>query len=577
MAQAGLTARVSARCPTRRWTPGTRAGAGCAASCCARSTTTGTSSSRCSTGSSGPSAGGVDAASRSTPLTTLAAMRRGPAARRRPRLRCSPGPVVGADPPRARTPCCRGRPVTAAELRARADAALAEGRHGDAVVDGFRALAVRQVERGRLDDAPGATAHEVAAALGAAYPAAARPRSTRSAALFERVLYGDRPATPGPGRGRPGARRRAGGAAVSRAGGWVRERRSAALVVAAALVAAVVAVLVLGPRRRAHAGPPSTPTTPAPTGRAPWPACWPTGASTSPWSAAPTRSRRPAPERATTVVVTSAERLGAQHQPPAARRHARRRPGRGRPGAGHPGSLGVVGAGRCRSSSTGRAGAGCADPAYDGLRLEVDPPLAYAGPGGCFRGEGGALLAEPRPGLVLLGRRAGAHQRPGAARRQRRRRRCGCSGSDDRLVWYVPDARRPGRRRRRQPGHAAPPVAAPRPVARSAWPRVALVLWRAPPARPAGHRAAARSSSRPSRPPAAGAGSTAGPATAPTPPRRCAPPPGPALAERLRLPPGRRPDAAGRATSPGTLDRPVDERRRAARPDGAPRRPPTTT
>ncbi|MGB0099118.1 MAG: DUF4129 domain-containing protein [Nocardioides sp.] len=84
--------------------------------------------------------------------------------------------------------------LTAAELRRRADLALAEGRNGDAVVDGFRALAVRQVERGRLDDLPGATAHEVATAVGAAHPDA-RAHVDRTAALFDAVRYGDRPAT----------------------------------------------------------------------------------------------------------------------------------------------------------------------------------------------------------------------------------------------------------------------------------------------------------------------------------------------------------------------------------------------
>ncbi len=84
--------------------------------------------------------------------------------------------------------------VSAAELRSRAERALAEGRHADAVVDGFRALTVRQVERGRLDDAPGATAHEVAGSLSSAYPHQ-RSRVDGSARLFEAVLYGDRPAT----------------------------------------------------------------------------------------------------------------------------------------------------------------------------------------------------------------------------------------------------------------------------------------------------------------------------------------------------------------------------------------------
>ena len=84
--------------------------------------------------------------------------------------------------------------VSAAELRARAEAALAEGRHADALVDGFRALTVRQVETGRLEDAPGATAHEVAGALGTAYPGQ-RTRVDHGAWLFDSVLYGHRPVT----------------------------------------------------------------------------------------------------------------------------------------------------------------------------------------------------------------------------------------------------------------------------------------------------------------------------------------------------------------------------------------------
>lgn len=87
-----------------------------------------------------------------------------------------------------------GEVVTAAELRRLAEQALADERYADAVVEGFRALAVRQVERGRLDDLPGATAHEVAVALGAAFPDA-RAAVDGTAALFDAVLYGDRPAT----------------------------------------------------------------------------------------------------------------------------------------------------------------------------------------------------------------------------------------------------------------------------------------------------------------------------------------------------------------------------------------------
>lgn len=135
---------------------------------------------------------GVDAASRLTPLTALAAMVVGlvlagalaallSRARRSARSRREQRAVLASEP------------VSAARLRARADAALADGRYADALVDGFRALTARQVERGRLDDLPGATAHEVAGALAASYPDQ-RERVDGSAALFERVLYGRRPA-----------------------------------------------------------------------------------------------------------------------------------------------------------------------------------------------------------------------------------------------------------------------------------------------------------------------------------------------------------------------------------------------
>jgi len=95
---------------------------------------------------------------------------------------------------RARNAVLTDETVTARELRERAERALAEDRFADAVVDGFRALAVRQIERGLLDDLPGATAHEVAAAVGAAHPGQ-RQRVDGTAALFDSVLYGDRPAS----------------------------------------------------------------------------------------------------------------------------------------------------------------------------------------------------------------------------------------------------------------------------------------------------------------------------------------------------------------------------------------------
>jgi len=93
-----------------------------------------------------------------------------------------------------------GRPVltdehaTAADLRARAERALAEERYADALVDAFRAVAVHQVERHRIDDLPGATAHEVAVALAEAFPGQGADVH-RCAGLFDLVLYGGRAAT----------------------------------------------------------------------------------------------------------------------------------------------------------------------------------------------------------------------------------------------------------------------------------------------------------------------------------------------------------------------------------------------
>lgn len=84
--------------------------------------------------------------------------------------------------------------VTAREWRERAEQALAEQRHSGALVDAFRALVARQVERGRLEAAPGTTAHEVTQALRSAYPDRAAEMS-EGARLFDLVLYGDRSAT----------------------------------------------------------------------------------------------------------------------------------------------------------------------------------------------------------------------------------------------------------------------------------------------------------------------------------------------------------------------------------------------
>ncbi|GAB2887082.1 DUF4129 domain-containing protein [Nocardioides pacificus] len=95
---------------------------------------------------------------------------------------------------RAEGPVLTGETVTAAQLRRRAEEALARGDDALALVEGFRALTVRQIERGVAPDSPGATAHEVALILASVHPR--RDAALHEAAdLFDRVLYGHHSAT----------------------------------------------------------------------------------------------------------------------------------------------------------------------------------------------------------------------------------------------------------------------------------------------------------------------------------------------------------------------------------------------
>ena len=77
--------------------------------------------------------------------------------------------------------------------RARARSALEGGRPDEALVEAFRALAVRSVRRALVEDRPGTTAHELAALLVAAFPS--RADDLRAAAdRFDDVFYGGRDA-----------------------------------------------------------------------------------------------------------------------------------------------------------------------------------------------------------------------------------------------------------------------------------------------------------------------------------------------------------------------------------------------
>jgi hypothetical protein len=139
------------------------------------------------------------------------------------------------------------------------------------------------------------------------------------------------------------------------------------------------------------------------------------------------------PDAATTIVVTSTDRLGRsttsrllQHQGDADLVVV----------APGPQLLRELGVGSFPATSVphGPVAAGC--PAYDGLTVRVDVADAYR-TDGCFRGRGGVFVAQPRAGLTLLGAPAlltndQILESDNAAVALR------LLGQHRRLVWYVP-------------------------------------------------------------------------------------------------------------------------------------------
>jgi Domain of unknown function (DUF4350) len=105
---------------------------------------------------------------------------------------------------------------------------------------------------------------------------------------------------------------------------------------------------------------------------------------------------------------------------------------------------GVVGAlGLDVQSWTVRPGddrrAGCADPLLTDLTVRVDVATEYTTASGCFGGEHGHLVAEPRDRLTLLGASA-LLANDQVLRADNAAVALRLLGQRDRLVWYVPDA-----------------------------------------------------------------------------------------------------------------------------------------
>jgi hypothetical protein len=90
------------------------------------------------------------------------------------------GPVVGL--------------MSADEHRRASLAALGSGDDAAALVEAFRAIAARAVQRGVLEERPGLTAHELTLGLSPLFPDHAH-RLAEASTMFELVFYGHLPAT----------------------------------------------------------------------------------------------------------------------------------------------------------------------------------------------------------------------------------------------------------------------------------------------------------------------------------------------------------------------------------------------
>ncbi|GCD92028.1 DUF4350 domain-containing protein [Nocardioides sp. LS1] len=220
---------------------------------------------------------------------------------------------------------------------------------------------------------------------------------------------------------------------MSRAGTWVRERRTSFLI-AGGLVAALVVVVLLGSGVRTTT--PLDPDNPDPAGaQALARVLADHGVDVSVARGADALDAADTGP-GTTVLVTSTEQLGASTTRRLLRATGDADLVLAGPGPGTTKAFGVSKLPYQVSVGSPRA-ADCSDPTYDGLRLQVDHALEYPLDGGCFPGKHGTLLAEARPGVVLLGA-ADALDNGEILRADNAAVVLRLLGGHDRLVWYVP-------------------------------------------------------------------------------------------------------------------------------------------
>ena len=216
--------------------------------------------------------------------------------------------------------------------------------------------------------------------------------------------------------------------------GWLARHR-AALLVGAGFVAALLVVVLLG--TGARSGTPLDPDNPDPGGaQAVARVLDDRGVEVTVARGADALEATPA-GASTTVLVTSTDQLGGSTIERLLAHTGEARLVLAAPGPGTTESLGVSEP-PYAVNVTGPRTADCEDPRLAGLSVAVDHALEYpVEDGGCFAGEHGSLVAEPSPGVVLLGADElltnGQVLRADNAAAALR-----LLGQGERLVWYVP-------------------------------------------------------------------------------------------------------------------------------------------
>jgi len=224
------------------------------------------------------------------------------------------------------------------------------------------------------------------------------------------------------------------GGPTARSGRWRRHRTTLAIAVGA--VAAVVVVLLVGGRPATSA--PLDPDNPGGNGAR-------AVARVLDDQGVGVRVARGADaiedvalDSSTTVVVTSTYLLGRS----TARRLLDHLSGAqlvvADPGPGVVDALGLTAEAWTVTPGEDRA-ASCDDPLLSGLEIRVDVATEYDVPAGCFAGDHGHLVAEPRPGVTLLGA-ADLLTNDQVLRADNAAVALRLLGQHDRLVWYVPAA-----------------------------------------------------------------------------------------------------------------------------------------